>query len=111
MSLTQERYSVPQGPAGAPRAGERAARDAHSRWAGVLLVSAGLLLMAPAAAEALSPGVYSSEGGEVLRGTAGDERITGLGGADELYGGGGPTSSSPAPATTSWRRATGGATS
>ncbi|QIN77334.1 hypothetical protein GBA65_01070 [Rubrobacter marinus] len=87
MSLTQERHAVPRDPAGAPRAGELAARDSRASWAAVLLVAAGLLLMAPTAAQALVSGVYGSEDGEVLRGSDWDERVTGLGGEDELYGG------------------------
>jgi Ca2+-binding RTX toxin-like protein len=87
VSLTQERYAAPQHPAGGPRAGERRARDNRSRWAGALLVSVGILLMAPTAAEALASSVYGSERGEVLRGSDLDERVTGLGGEDELYGG------------------------
>ena len=83
MSLTKERYAVP-GDREVPRAGGRRARPP---WAGVLLVSAGLLLMAPAAAEALASSVDGSEGDEVLHGSDLDERITGLGGEDELYGG------------------------
>lgn len=85
--MTQERYASPRGPAGVPRAGERMAHDNRSRWAGALLVSVGILLMVPAAAEALASGVYGSEEGEVLRGSGWDERVTGLGGEDELYGG------------------------
>ena len=65
------------------------ARDNRPRWAGALLVSVGILLMAPTAAEALASSIYGSERGEVLRGSDRDERITGLGGEDELYGGAG----------------------
>lgn len=89
MSLTQERYSVPRDPAGTPFVGESEVRDRRSRWVGVLLVSAGLLLMAPAVAEALASSVPGSEGDEVLHGSGWDERVTGLGGEDDLYGGGG----------------------
>ncbi len=87
MSLTQERYSVPHGPAGKPRARGSEARERRPQWAGVLLVSAGLLLMAPAVAEALSSTVRGSAGDEVLRASGLDERVTGLGGDDHLYGG------------------------
>ena len=87
VSLTQERYAVPHGGAGTTRDGVREAAGPRYRWAGALLVSVGLLLMAPAAAEALASNVYGSEGGETLRGSDLDERITGLGGEDELYGG------------------------
>ena len=87
VSLTQERYAVPHGDAGMPRDGGSKARGPRYRWAGALLVSAGLLLMAPAAAEALASNVYGSEEGETLRGSDRDERVTGLGGEDELYGG------------------------
>lgn len=52
-----------------------------------MLVSAGILLMAPAVAEALASGVTGSDEGEVLRGSGWDDRVTGLGGEDELYGG------------------------
>ena len=86
MSLTQERY-VPRGPAGAARAGGRKANGSVPRWAAALLVCAGLLLMVPAAAEALASSVSGSEEGEVLRTSGRDERVTGLGGEDELYGG------------------------
>lgn len=54
-----------------------------------MLVSVGILLMVPAAAEAVAWNVYGSEEGEVLRGSDWDERVTGLGGEDELYGGDG----------------------
>lgn len=87
MSLTQERYAVPPGPADNTSARKRASRENRYRSAGVLLVSAGILLMAPAAVEALGSGASGSEGGDVLRGSVGDERIAGLGGEDELYGG------------------------
>lgn len=87
MSLTQERYAAPRGPAEGPRVGGNAVRDGGLRWVGVLLVVAGILLMALAVAEALASGVTGSGEGEVLRGSAWDERITGLGGEDELYGG------------------------
>ena len=87
MSLTQERYAVPRGPVGAPRSGEPVARHRRPSWAAVLLVAAGLLLMAPSVAEALASNVYGSEEGEVLRGSDRDERVAGLGGEDELYGG------------------------
>ena len=84
MSSTKERYAVPGSTRGLPRVGPRAVRPP---WLGVLLVSAGLLLMAPAVAEALSSSVDGTGGDEVLHGSEGDERIMGLGGADELYGG------------------------
>ena len=87
MSLTQKRYAVPHGDAGTTDDGVREAGGARYRWAGALLVSVGLLLMAPAAVEALASSIYGSEGGEVLRGSGLDERVTGLGGEDELYGG------------------------
>ena len=54
-----------------------------------MLVSVGILLMVPAAAEAVASNVYGSEEGEVLRGSGWDERVTGLGDEDELYGGAG----------------------
>lgn len=87
MSLIQERYSVPHGPAGKPRVEGREARGGSPWWLGVLLVSAGILLMAPAVAEALASTVPGSAEGEVLRGSGLDERVTGLGGEDEVYGG------------------------
>ncbi|PLS85197.1 MAG: hypothetical protein CYG60_13860 [Actinobacteria bacterium] len=54
---------------------------------GVLLVSVGLLLMAPTVAGALASGVEGSGRDDVLHGSDGDERVEGLGGKDELYGG------------------------
>ncbi len=89
MSLTQEKHSVPLGPAGKPRAVGSGARDGFPRWAGMLLVSVGLLLMAPAAAEAVSSSVPGSARDESLHGSDLDERMAGLGGEDQLYGGGG----------------------
>ena len=90
MSLTQERYAAPRGDAEMPRGGRHGAQGAPYRWvAGLLLVSVGILLMVPAAAEAVASNVYGSEEGEVLRGSGWDERVTGLGDEDELYGGAG----------------------
>lgn len=89
MSLTQKRYAGPRGPARERSVRERAVRERRLRWVGVLLVSAGILLMAPAVAEALTSGVTGSGEGENLRGSGGDERVSGLGGEDALYGGGG----------------------
>ena len=85
--MTQERYSVPRGPAGKLRVEGREARGGRPWWFGVLLVSAGLLLIAPAVAEALVSTVPGSAEGEVLRGSSLNERVTGLGGEDEIYGG------------------------
>lgn len=87
MSLSQERLVVAQEPAGAPRVEGRGGGGGRPRWAGALLVCVGLLLMVPAAAEALASSVHGSERGEVLRGSEWGERVTGLGGEDELYGG------------------------
>ena len=87
MSLTQERYAIPRGPAGGRRVEEHEARGGRLRWVGALLVSAGILLMAPAVAEALASGVTGSGEGEELCGSGWDERISGLGGEDKLYGG------------------------
>ena len=83
MSLTKERYAVP----GAQVLPRVPGRGTPPWWAGVLLVSVGLLLMAPAVAGALASGVEGSEGDEVLRGSDLDERVTSFGGEDELYGG------------------------
>ncbi len=83
MSLTKERYAVP----GARRVPRAWGRGTSHWWAGVLLVSVGLLLMAPTVAGALASGVEGSGRDDVLHGSDGDERVEGLGGKDELYGG------------------------
>ena len=87
VSLMQERHATHRGDAGPSSGGGREVRGTRTRWAGALLVCLGLLLMVPAVAEALASNIYSSEEGEVLRGSVRDERIRGLGGEDELYGG------------------------
>ena len=89
MSLAERRTLPPgkQVPPGRPEG--RAADERRARWAGLLLVAAGLLLMSPSVAEALAPAMRGTEGGDVLRGSAGDEEISSLGGADELHGGAG----------------------
>lgn len=60
------------------------------RLMGLLLVVAGLLLMWPAVADALSAGSVDARGsgaGETLRGASRGEELVAFGGADELYGG------------------------
>lgn len=83
MSLTQKRYA-PHGSATTAR--HAASGEARARLAGALILASGLLLAAPAVAEALAAGVAGSERGEVLHGSESSERVTGLGGGDELYG-------------------------
>jgi Ca2+-binding RTX toxin-like protein len=89
VSLAERRTPPPgkQVPPGRPEG--RDADERRARWAGLLLVAAGLLLMSPSVAEALAPAMRGTAGGDELRGSAGDEEIMGGGSADELHGGAG----------------------
>lgn len=87
MSLAERRTARPETEALPGRPGGRDADERRARWAGLLLVTVGLVLMSPSIAEALAPTMRGTVGGDELRGSAGDEEISGLGGADELHGG------------------------
>ena len=89
MSLAERRTARPEAEIHPRRPGGRDADERRARWAGLLLVAGGLLLMSPSVADALAPAMRGTEGDDVLRGSAGDEEISSLGGADELHGGAG----------------------
>ena len=87
MSLA-ERRTPPNGTQVPPKSSERREADERrARWAGLLLVAAGLVLMSPSVAEALAHEMRGTGGGDELRGAAGDEEISGGGGEDVLHGG------------------------
>jgi len=87
VSLAERRTARPEAEIHPRRPGGRDADERRARWAGLLLVAAGLLLMSPSVADALAPAMRGTAGGDKLRGSAGDEEISGGGGADEVHGG------------------------
>ena len=87
MSLAQRRTARPEAEIHPGWPGGRDADERRARWAGSLLVAAGLVLMSPSVADALAPAMRGTAGGDELRGSAGDEEISGGGGADEVHGG------------------------
>ncbi len=87
MNLAERRTARPEAEIHQRRPGGRDADERRARWAGLLLVAAGLLLMSPSVADALAPAMRGTAGGDELRGSAGDEEISGGGGADEVHGG------------------------
>ena len=87
MSLAERRSLPPETEVCASRPEGHDADERRVRWAGLLLVAAGLLLMSPSVAEALASAVRGTMGGDELRGSAGAEEITGSGGQDGIHGG------------------------
>ena len=87
MSVAERRTARPEAEIHPGRPGARGAYERRARWAGLLFVAAGLLLMSPSVTDALAPAMRGTAVGDELRGSAGDEEISGLGGSDELHGG------------------------
>ncbi len=72
-------------PVPAPR-GERHAAEGGLRWAGALVAVFGALLLLLAAGDALAGVELGGGGGDVLRGSVRDDRLTGFNGEDTLHG-------------------------